>query len=200
MQHTKKENKINPNKTKTVRELGQVDISVIRAEIINLSPQFWQEQNSNKPNSFKALKQTEHIVFKFIRNFQSHLDSVEYPIWETWREKIEPPLNFATKSYGYQQGMYPRIMLAKLPPGSRIPLHIDANAAANYPHKIHIPIQTNDKAYFFVDKTTYHFAEGYAYEVNNKTRHGAVNFGETPRIHLIFEYCDLVKQQIKATD
>lgn len=196
MQNVALKRKINPNKAKTVRELGAVDISAIRSEILNLSAEFWQEQNSQKPISFRELSQTEHIVFKFIKNFHSHLDSVEYPLWQSWRDKIEPLLTVATKSYGYAEGVYPRIMLAKLPPGCRIARHIDGQPAADIPHKIHIPIQTNPKAHFFVGNKIYNFAEGYAYEVNNKALHGAFNCGATPRIHLIFEYCNLLSPTV----
>jgi len=193
MQSTATKRRINPHKTKTVRELGAVDISALREEILNLSPEFWQEHNSNKPIRFRELSQTEHIVFKYLKNFQSHLNSFEYPIWQSWRDKIEPLLKTATKSYGYAEGVYPRIMLAKLPPGCRITRHIDGRNAANEPHKIHIPIQTNPKVHFFVGKKSYNFAEGYAYEVNNKAMHGGFNCGTTPRIHLIFEYYDAAR-------
>ncbi len=182
---------INPNKTKTIKELGKVDITEFKQMVMSLPDEYWEEHNRRKPNSFGALSQTQHIVFKFVRNFQSHRESVEYPVWKSWQDKIEPLLQTITKSYGYQDSIYPRIMLAKLPGGCRIPLHIDRNPAANYPHKIHIPIQTNPQAYFFVGKQAYHFAEGYGYEVNNKAKHGVINNGNTPRIHLIFEYADV---------
>ena len=182
---------VNPQKTKGVRELGSVDISSIREKVLNLPQSYWEQYNQVKPNQFVELKQAQHIVFKYTRNFQSHLESIEYPIWKEWSSELEPILRSATRSFGYEQGGYPRILLAKLPPQCQISLHIDQDEAANYPHKIHIPIQTNPDAYFLVWRKRYQFLEGHCYEVNNKALHGAVNNGNSDRIHLIFEYYDL---------
>ncbi|MEM9274977.1 MAG: aspartyl/asparaginyl beta-hydroxylase domain-containing protein [Cyanobacteria bacterium P01_F01_bin.143] len=176
-------------KTKTVRELGAVDISQIQEDILNLPVEVWQGAGSNKPNNvFKPLKSTEHIIFTFVNNFDNHLDVVEYPIWQEWKSRLEPIMEAATKPYGYEKGGFSRVMLAKLLPHSKIPLHIDMFKSANNTHKIHIPIQTSPDVTFIVGYKKYHFPEGYAYEVNNAGVHGGINAGDTPRIHLIIEY------------
>ena len=59
------------------------------------------------------------------------------------------------------------------------------------PHKIHVPILTNQNVSFYVDGVRYQFAEGEAVEVNNMGLHAVENRGLTDRIHLIFEYYDL---------
>lgn len=177
-----------PNKTKTMRELGPVDISSIREDILNLPPEIWEVKDHDKPNKFKELGRTEHIVFKFIRDYDNHLDNFFYPIWDEWKSRLEPILETATKPYGYRDGDFSRIMLAKLPAGGKISLHIDPYKSSNYTHKIHIPIQTNPEVEFWINRKRYHFLEGYAYEVNNKALHGGVNRGETDRINLIIEY------------
>ena len=64
-------------------------------------------------------------------------------------------------------GEFPRVMLARMAPGGVIHPHRDENPAAKWPHKIHVPIVTNDDVTFYVDGTAYHFAEGEAVEVNN---------------------------------
>jgi len=69
--------------------------------------------------------------------------------------------------------------------------HRDANPAAKWPHKIHVPIITNEGVTFYVDGTGYNMVEGEAVEVNNMAVHAVTNAGPTPRIHLIFEYYDL---------
>ena len=180
---------IMPEKTKTVRELGAVDISQIREDILNLPAEVWQGASSDKPNNvFKPLKNTEHIIFTFVNDFDNHLDVVEYPIWQEWKSRLEPIMKAATKPYGYEQGGFSRVMLAKLLPHSKIPLHIDMFESSNHTHKIHIPIQTSPDVTFIVGYKKYYFPEGYAYEVNNAGVHGGINAGDTPRIHLIIEY------------
>jgi aspartyl/asparaginyl beta-hydroxylase (cupin superfamily) len=69
--------------------------------------------------------------------------------------------------------------------------HRDENPAAKWPHKIHVPLQTNDGVTFYVDGVGYRLEEGEAVEVNNMGVHAVENRGDTDRIHLIFEYYDL---------
>jgi hypothetical protein len=179
---------LNPNKTKGVFELGAVDISGIHDEIIKISEEIWDEQNSSKPNNFSEFYKTKHIIFKFVHDLNDCTRSYEFPVWEKWKDKIMPILEEAVKPYGYSNGIFSRIMLAKLQAGSDIKAHKDGNKAATFPHKIHIPIKTNEKVIFFVNPKTYHFKEGFAYEVNNLAAHYVENGGDQDRIHLIFEY------------
>ena len=112
-----------------------------------------------------------------------------------WRSLLEPVLAAATAAYGYERGDFPRIMLANMAPGGVIHPHRDTNASAKWPHKIHVPLTTNDKVTFFVEGKGYHFPEGEAVEVNNMGLHAVRNEGDTPRIHLIFEYYDLAQPE-----
>ncbi len=178
----------NPKKTKSVFELGEVDISSIKELITAIPEEIWEEQNKKKPNNFYEFYHTQHIIFKFVHDLNDCTKSYEFPIWETWKDKIMPVLEQAVKPYGYEHGVFSRIMLAKLKAGGNIKAHKDGNAAATFPHKVHIPIITNDKVGFFVNPTMYHFEVGKGYEVNNLAVHYVENLGEEDRIHLIFEY------------
>ncbi|HEX8527546.1 aspartyl/asparaginyl beta-hydroxylase domain-containing protein [Allosphingosinicella sp.] len=181
----------NPRKTKTVRRLGTVDVSGLRDAVLAIPESLWDSENADKPNRFEALDRTRHIVFRFVSNFRDWRQSYSRPLWEEWKELLEPVLRQATAAYGYERGDYPRVMLARMAPGGAIQPHRDANPAAKWPHKIHVPIQTNDKVTFFIDGTGYRLAEGEAVEVNNMGLHAVTNDGESDRIHLIFEYYDL---------
>ena len=83
-----------------------------------------------------------------------------------------------------------RVMLAKLRPGGVIHPHIDANPAAKWPHKIHVPVTTNLGVVSCFGGGEHHFQQGEAVEVNNLGLHWVRNDGDTDRIHLIFEYYD----------
>jgi len=180
-----------PKKAKTVRELGAVDISGIREGILTLPPSLWQSEDTAKPNKFEQLGRTEHIVFRFVKDYDKHWETLSYPIWDEWKSRLQPVMDQATKAYGYKKGDFSRVMLAKLPPHSKIALHIDPYGSSYFTHKIHVPIQTNPDVEFIVGRTRYHFEEGYAYEVNNKAIHGGVNNGDTDRINLIIEYFEV---------
>jgi len=179
---------LNPYKTKGVKELGIVDISGIVNEICAIPESLWDEQNKNKPNNFYEFYHTKHIIFKFVHDLNDCTKSYEFPIWKDWKDKILPVLEEAVKPYGYTNGEFSRIMLAKLSAGGNIKAHKDGNAAATFPHKIHIPIQTNEKVMFFVNPKSYYFEKGKGYEVNNLAPHYVENMGDQDRIHLIFEY------------
>ncbi|TAJ50561.1 MAG: aspartyl beta-hydroxylase [Nevskiaceae bacterium] len=177
-------------KTQSVRPLGQVDISGIRDDILAIPDEVWALENQGKPNKFEALDTTQHIVFRFVNSLQDWRYSHDRPLWALWRERLEPVLRQATAPYGYAHGIYPRVMFARMPAGSAIKPHIDASRSASWPHKIHVPITTNQQVRFYVDPCAYHLEVGYAYEVNNLVTHSVVNGGNTSRIHLIFEYCE----------
>ena len=181
----------NPNKTDSIRHLGEVDIAALQEAVDKLQESDWDLWDQQKPNPYPSLRQVKHIVFKFSAKRSKPLKYHTYPVWEDWKDLIEPILEAATKPYGYASAFFPRVMLAKLPPGGKISPHMDGPHDESRPHKIHIPIQTNPMAKFILVPDVYHFEVGQAYEVNNGLRHAVANNGDTDRIHLIFEYLQL---------
>jgi hypothetical protein len=181
----------NPRKTQSVRHLGKVDIARLREAVVAIPEAVWNAENAAKPNKFDTLSTTRHIVFRFVSNFVDWRHSHDRPLWDQWKTLLAPALEAATADYGYARGAFPRVMLARMASGGEIEEHRDTNPAAQWPHKIHIPLVTNPDVTFFVDGVPYHFAEGEAVEVNNMAYHAVTNKGATDRIHLIFEYFDL---------
>jgi hypothetical protein len=181
----------NERKTTTIRRLGTVDVTRLREAALALPEAVWDAENAGKPNQFGALGTTRHIVFRFVSNFLDWRESYDRPLWNEWKGLLEPVLAAATTPYEYERGAFPRVMLARMAPGGVIHPHRDENPAAKWPHKVHIPLQTNDNVDFYVDGVRYHFAEGEVVEVNNMGVHAVENRGLTDRIHLIFEYYDL---------
>jgi len=180
----------NPRKTTSIRRLGAVDIAALKAAVLAIPEDVWQAENADKPNRFEALDATAHIVFRFVSDMRDWRSSFARPLWDEWEALLAPVLAAATADYGYRNGVFPRVMLARMPAGGVIQPHRDANPAAKWPHKIHVPIQTNDQVLFRIEGETHHIAEGEAAEVNNMGVHAVVNGGTAPRIHLIFEYYD----------
>ena len=180
----------NPRKTTSIRRLGTVDIAALKAAVAGVPESMWDAENADKPNRFEALDATRHIVFRFVTDFSDWRTGYARPLWDEWRGLLEPVLAAATADFGYTQGGFPRVMLARMPAGGNIRPHRDANPAARWPHKIHVPLQTNEGVVFSVDGVTYRMAEGEAVELNNMGVHAVENRGSTDRIHLIFEYYD----------
>lgn len=180
----------NPRKTTSIRALGKVDIARLRDDVLAIPEAIWDFENSSKPNGYQALDRTRHIVFRFVHSTADWRSSYDRPLWDSWRERLAPILSQAVAPYGYARGQFPRVMLARMPAGGRILPHQDTNNAARWPHKIHVPILTNDKVAFRIGDTEYHFPEGEAVEVDNMGVHAVRNDGADDRIHLIFEYFD----------
>lgn len=180
----------NPRKTRSIRQLGNVDIAALREAVDAIPESLWDAENADKPNRFEALDRTRHIVFRFVSDFQDWRRSYDRPLWAQWQELLKPVLAQATRPYGYAHGVFPRVMLARMPPGGVIKPHRDANPAAKWPHKIHVPLRTNSRVTFYVDGIGYRLLEGEAVEVNNMGVHAVRNDGDNDRIHLIFEYFD----------
>lgn len=180
----------NPRKTATIRALGMVDIAALQVAVRDLPESVWAAHDAGKPNKFAALDQTRHIVFRFIDDPRDWRRSHDRTGWAEWRGVVEPVLAAAVRGYGYAAGVFPRVMLARMPAGSRIHPHIDANPAAAWPHKIHVPISTNPGVVSFFGDHEHHFPPGEAVEVNNLGPHWVRNAGDTDRVHLIFEYYD----------
>lgn len=185
----------NPRKTTSIRQLGPVEIGRLREAVLALSESDWEAGNANKPNRFGALDATQHIIFRFVSNFTDWRQSYETPLWNEWKSLLEPVLAQATQAFGYQHGAFPRVMLARMAPGGVIHPHKDQNPAAKWPHKVHVPLFTNEDVTFYVEGSGYHLPEGQAVEVNNMGVHAVANRGDTQRIHLIFEYYDLDQQE-----
>lgn len=180
----------NPRKTTGVRKLGPVDIVALRASVLAIPEDVWEAENARKPNKFEVLDATRHIAFRFIDSPRDWRRSHDRTAWPQWRGLLEPVLAQAIRGYGYQRGIFPRVMLARMPAGGVIYPHVDANPAAKWPHKIHVPLETNARVVSCFGGAEHYFAPGEAVEVNNLGPHWVRNGGETDRIHLIFEYYD----------
>ena len=180
----------NPRKSTGVRKLGLVDIVALQAAVRGIPEAVWEAENADKPNRLEALDATHHIVFRFIDSGRDWRASHGRPAWPEWRALLEPVMAAAVRDFGYARGVFPRVMLARMRPGGVIHPHIDANPAAKWPHKIHVPLSTNPAVVSFFGGEEHHFPVGEAVEVDNLGPHWVRNAGDTDRVHLIFEYYD----------
>ncbi len=181
----------NPRKTHSIRRLGPVDVTALAQRVADIPEALWDAENADKPNRFEALGAARHIVFRFLPTMVDWREPYDRPLWEEWKDVLLPVMAQATAPYGYRAVDYPRVMLARLRAGAVIQPHKDSNAAAKWPHKIHVPLTTNPRCAFFIDGQSFHLPVGEAAEVNNMGVHGVENLGDEDRIHLIFEMFDL---------
>jgi hypothetical protein len=76
-----------------------------------------------------------------------------------------------------------QLSIAAHPPETIIRLHTDTDSY----FKVHLPIYSNDKAYFLFEDESYVMEPGKAYLVNTSRMHGTHNMGNTTRIHFFFK-------------
>ena len=86
-----------------------------------------------------------------------------------------------------------RALLARLPAGGKIPLHVDRGAYFANSVRIHVPIETNEAMHMYCDGRAYHMRVGEVWALNNIAKHGVWNQHPTlSRTHLI---CDFLPAQ-----
>lgn len=176
-----------------IRDLGPVPEELLAPldRRIAEDPGLWLRADMEKPNRFGAFEgSTLHIVFQYPLDLRSHERSAWAPIWEEWRDAVEPLVEHATRGYGYAGGRTTRIMLARLLAGKTIGRHIDGSPSAAVPHKIHVPVTTDPRVRFLVGDGDHRLERGRAYEVNNRIHHEVRNESDQDRVHLIFDYYD----------
>lgn len=76
-----------------------------------------------------------------------------------------------------------QLSVAAHPPGTKINFHVDTDSYL----KIHVPILSNDSAFFFFEEEQFVLKPGKMYLVNTTKLHGTVNNGNSTRIHLFFK-------------
>lgn len=176
-----------------IRMLGAVDekaLTALRDRILS-NDHLWDIADYKKRNDLECFTTTRHIIFQFpVALKGSHTDSNYTDMWQEWKNVLVPVIEGVTRPYGFAQGNTARIMLANICPGGEIGKHIDEHASADVPHKMHVPIKTDESVYFIEEDSAYNLQYGFAYEVNNKIMHGVMNKSANERIHLIFDYYD----------
>ena len=172
------------------RDLGAVDIAVLQAQVARLSEAVWDQEDNAKENKFEVFHHTRHIIFRFTPSNRDPREHYSTPIWMVWKQMLQPLLDGITAQYGHTSCAYSKIMLARLSAGSVIDRHIDGAGSNLVTHKVHVPLQTNPGAIFYIGDEKRHLDVGHAYEVNNIVPHGVENTGQEDRIHLIFEHYD----------
>ena len=177
-------------KPREIKDLGPVDVGVLRERIAALGERAWQIEDSHKENAFPCFHDTRHVIFRFIEGNRDPERFYANPAWSLWEPLLMPVMRQAIISYAFTEPVYPKAMLARLAAGGTIDRHRDGAGSNLRTHKIHVPLITNPEARFFIGENEHFLQVGRAYEVNNIGLHGAVNRGGEDRVHFIFEVFD----------
>ncbi len=104
--------------------------------------------------------------------------------WHDFGETLDPLVNEILALY--PGGIALQRMLSVVMPGDEIPRHVD-HQCEEWVERVHVPLTTNDTAFFICDDGPHHMEVGSAYRVNTEAYHAVKNDGATPRIHFMFD-------------
>lgn len=79
------------------------------------------------------------------------------------------------------------IRFVTLNPSQQIVAHVDAPYQERPFDRYHLPVYTNDRAWAFADGHWQRLQQGWVYQLDPTLLHGAVNWGSTPRVHLLVD-------------
>ena len=90
-----------------------------------------------------------------------------------------------------------RALLARLPAGANIPVHVDHGDYFTKSLRIHLAVETNDRVWMLAGGRAYQMKPGEVWSINNLGEHGVVNAHPSlSRTHLIADF--LPSEQLVA--
>lgn len=170
-----------------IRNLGAVDITVLKKVILEQEEDAWFEQEHRQQN-YEVHKQTSSIVLLFCDDEWPDISTFKEPGWDRLADVMMPIIESILKEHYPPGGTILRAMAARLHKGGVITPHVDKRPSFHAGHRIHIPITTNPKVRFTISGKPHKFEVGQVYEINNQFTHSVMNKGKEHRIHVIFDY------------
>lgn len=148
-----------------------------------------KDQWENERNNYFGLEQTTSIPLKYNFSYPEGMIGIQHNQNNKIFDLVKPVIEQTGKKLG--EYYCSRALIAKLPPGGEVGLHVDPGLTFGLFHRYCWVIKTNPDAKMIVEDESKHFPLGEIWEINNKTFHGAVNKGTTERLHLIFDIAPL---------
>ena len=177
--------------------LGKVDVSQIKALILQLTEADWQRENTRQKR-YEVHKDTQFIGLVYDEDFR-HMKSTKRPMLGKFADALRPLFTLIANYYENSpeifakfgkpvEGYFVRVSLAKLLAGGHISHHQDKNFSLCHSHRVHIPVITNDQVLFNVGQETVNLKAGEVVEINNRRMHAVTNNSELDRVHLILDW------------
>jgi len=155
-------------------------------EILSLSDGKFGEDDFRE-KAFEVHKETTAIVLKFTNNVIFERPTVR-KYYKEFEVLLMPFLEKLKAYYNFKNMVFDRLMLANIPPKSKVYPHFDGERFHSKTHRVHWVLKTNDKVTFSIGEDKFNFSDGDVFELDNCGRiHGVDNDGDSSRIHLIID-------------
>jgi hypothetical protein len=185
------------NFAQDAQKLGRFDISALRAVVAQYDDDMWSADGRRQAD-FRAHASTQSLKLIGDADFR-HTNPTVHALFHELEAHVRPLMDHIRGSYLqtlrqrrvaeiHGPGYFIRALLTRLPAGAEIKPHIDEGESLKRCHRIHVPVITNEKAWFYVGALKFHMPEGEMWEINNRRTHAVHNGGDAARIHLIMDY------------
>ena len=174
---------------------GDVGIGPFRDKMLAQPEDFWSEDTQAKENvkidrPFHDNLGVGKVIFIF-SDTAAAPQALYLPRWNEWKELLLPI--FTAMKLTERQVV--RCLLARMPPGARIPPHHDNGKWVSHTHRVHVAVTTNPDVHFTAGPTfetmeRYAFNPGIAVELNNAAKHSVENRSDQTRVHLILDWVE----------
>jgi hypothetical protein len=155
----------------------------LRAKVEALTEADWAQ--SDRHTQFNIHKETQSI--QLLADDMSHTPPIKTAFYDRFAEAIDPVFQALVLRFG-SDGLFIRVLLARLKAESEIKPHVDKGYSLINCNRIHIPIITNDKVTFSVGGVSRSLKEGEIWEINNADVHSVTNTSQDARVHLIIDW------------
>lgn len=180
------------------QKLGRFDISALKAVVAGYGDDVWNADGRRQAD-FRAHASTQSLKLIGDADFRHTATPAVHPLFHELEVHVRPLMEHIRGAYlqtlrqrrvaeANGPGYFIRTLLTRLPAGAEIKPHVDEGESLKRCHRIHVPLVTNEKAFFYVGALKFHMPEGEMWEINNRRTHAVQNGGDAARIHLILDY------------
>jgi len=173
-------------KPEKYKVLGEYDVSSFLIKINKFSNEEWKLTEEKK--TLFAQEECDSIVLFNLPDFQNKVfKKLIIGKWlYSFNEEIKIICDIISKTY--TNGEPKRIILNNLPSRKVIAEHPDRNYHLETCRRIHLPIITNEKVDFNVNREKIPMNVGVITEINNNILHSVQNNSDKDRIHLLIDW------------
>lgn len=172
--------------------VGRLDSDILEDVKNKISKKYNLEDEKYATNE-SVFYQTRRIVAKteYIKTQKQLYTSIDFD--HDLLEIISPIVNQVKLIFGNAEPTL--IQIATILPSQKLSWHIDTFLYQQFSNKIHIPLFTNEKAFYDVmvggSVKRIHMSAGNIWNINNLDLHRSINLGTTYRSHLIMDFIDI---------
>lgn len=178
------------------KEICDIDLDVVDGILNNINEDDWYVDDYRR--DAYNMQDTESIpIFhsdKCGKNPKAIWSIKKRPLFDKYYPLIEPILEKFKDYYDYN---HHASFLSRVKPYGSIGVHSDVGEFLERCHRIHVPIQTNENVFYWINGRQYNWLRGKSYEFDNTLQHAVFNKSNQYRIHLVINLYKLEDYELE---